>query len=136
MRPKNLIPLAHVEHGWVFGNSIAVFGEDIGELVHVPIDELDRYYTLPFGVVIAPDKSAAYVSTTGSDSVTVIDITRLLAFLRAASPRARARWPTTCRPRPTTSRRASRWAARPKGSRSRPMASSYTWPIAWTTPFR
>ena len=26
LRPKNLIPLAHVEHGWVFGNSLAVFG--------------------------------------------------------------------------------------------------------------
>jgi YVTN family beta-propeller protein len=31
MRPKNLIPLAHVEHGWVFGDSLAVFGEDVGE---------------------------------------------------------------------------------------------------------
>ena len=24
LRPKNLLPLAHVEHGWVFGNSISV----------------------------------------------------------------------------------------------------------------
>ncbi len=89
MRPKNLVPLAHVEHGWVFGNSISVFGEDVGELVQIPIDELDRYFTPPFGVVMAPDKSAAYVSTTGSDSVTVIDIRRLLEFLRAAPPPAR-----------------------------------------------
>ena len=29
LRPKNLIPLAHVEHGWVFGNSISVFGADV-----------------------------------------------------------------------------------------------------------
>ena len=28
LRPKNLIPLAHVEHGWVFGNSLSVFGAD------------------------------------------------------------------------------------------------------------
>ena len=28
LRPKNLIPLAHVEHGWVFGNSLSVFGPD------------------------------------------------------------------------------------------------------------
>ena len=27
LRPKNLIPLAHVEHGWVFGNSLSVFGD-------------------------------------------------------------------------------------------------------------
>lgn len=82
MRPKNLIPLAHVEHGWVIGNSISIFGEDVGEVVQVPIDELDRYYTPPFDIVLTPDKSTAYVSTTGSDSVTVIDVRRLLAFVR------------------------------------------------------
>ena len=89
MRPKNLIPLAHVEHGWVFGNSISLFGEDVGGMVDVPIDELDRYFTPPFGIVIAPDKSMAYVSTTGSDSVTVIDIRRLLEFVRSKSPAER-----------------------------------------------
>ena len=89
LRPKNLIPLAHVEHGWVMGNSLSVFGEDIGEVVQVSIDELDRYYTPPFGVAIAPDKSFAYISTTGSDSVTVIDLGALVRFIRAASPEER-----------------------------------------------
>jgi YVTN family beta-propeller protein len=89
MRPKNLIPLAHVEHGWVIGNALAVFGEDVGEVVQVSIDELDRYFTPPFGVVMAPDKSAAYISTTGSDSVTVIEPARLVRFIRAASPAER-----------------------------------------------
>jgi YVTN family beta-propeller protein len=82
MRPKNLPPLAHVEHGAAFTNSIAVFGKDIGGVVHVPIDELDRYFTPPFAVAIAPDRRFAYVSTTGSDSVTVIDIGRMLAYVR------------------------------------------------------
>lgn len=85
LRPKNLIPLAHVEHGWVMGNSLAVFGSDVGGVVQVPLDELDRYYTPPFGVAVAPDKSMAYVSTTGSDSVTVVDVARLLRFI-AATP--------------------------------------------------
>ncbi len=89
IRPKNLVPLAHVEHGWVIGNSISVFGEDVGEVVQVPIDELDRYYTPPFAIAIAPDKSVAYVSTTGSDSVTVIDIGRLMKFLRTLGPAER-----------------------------------------------
>ena len=89
LRPKNLVPLAHVEHGWVFGNSVSLFGQDVGEPVQIPIDELDRYFTPPFGIALAQDKSAAYVSTTGSDSVTVIDIARLLAFVRAASPAER-----------------------------------------------
>ena len=62
LRPKNLIPLAHVEHGWVFGNSLSVFGEEIGEAVQLPLDELDRYFTPPFAVAISPDKSAALSS--------------------------------------------------------------------------
>src|SRR5262249_18593308 len=64
-------------------NSLAVFGDDIGGVVQVPIDELDRYYTPPFGVAIARDKSAAYVSTTGSDSVTVVDLAKLVKFIRS-----------------------------------------------------
>ena len=30
LRPKNLIPLAHVEHGWAFGNSLLLFGARCG----------------------------------------------------------------------------------------------------------
>ena len=89
LRPKNLVPLAHVEHGWVMGNSLAVFGEEVGEVVQVPLDELDRYYTPPFGVAISPDNRMAYVSTTGSDSVTVLDVRRLVEFIRATPPEAR-----------------------------------------------
>lgn len=88
-RPKNLIPLAHVEHGWVIGNSLSIFGEDVGEPVQIPIDELDRYFTPPFAVAIAPDKSAIYVSTTGSDSVTAIQTGKLLSYIRSVPPEER-----------------------------------------------
>ncbi len=83
LRPKNLIPLAHVEHGWVFGNSLTLFGADVGGTVQVPIDELDRYYSLPWGVVITPDKSKMFVTTAASESVTVIDVARLLNFVHS-----------------------------------------------------
>lgn len=82
LHPKNLVPLAHVEHGSVFGNSLTIFGQDAGGSVDVPLDELDRYFVLPFGVAITPDKAKIYVSTAGSDSVTVIDVPRLLRFAR------------------------------------------------------
>lgn len=92
LRPKNLIPLAHVEHGWAFGDSLSLFGPDIPAnapdgAIQIPIDELDRYYALPWGVVIAPDKSNLFISTAGSESVTVIDVPRLL---KAAKPRRQA----------------------------------------------
>jgi YVTN family beta-propeller protein len=82
LRPKNLIPLAHVEHGWAFGDSLTLFGQDIGGTVQIPIDELDRYYALPWGVAIAPDKSKIFLTTAGSESVTVIDVSRLLKTVR------------------------------------------------------
>ena len=88
MRPKNLVPLAHVEHGWVFGHSLTVFGADVGAdanvaaggAIEVPLDELEHYYSLQYGVAITPDKSRIYVTASGSDVVTVLDTKRLLAF--------------------------------------------------------
>ena len=82
LRPKNLIPLAHVEHGWVFGNSLSVFGEGLAGVVQVPLDELERYFALPYGVAISPDHSRIYVSSAGSDMVSVIDRARLATFAR------------------------------------------------------
>jgi len=78
LRPKNLIPLAHVEHGAVFVDSLTLFGDDIGGTVQIPIDELDRYYALPWGVAITSDKSKIFLTTAGSQSVTAIDTARLL----------------------------------------------------------
>ncbi|MGP0016959.1 MAG: cytochrome D1 domain-containing protein [Candidatus Sulfotelmatobacter sp.] len=83
LRPKNLIPLAHVEHGWAFGDSLTLFGQDVGGTVQIPIDELDRYYALPWGVAITPDKSKIFLTAAGSESVTVIDVARLLKTVRA-----------------------------------------------------
>ena len=83
LRPKNLIPLAHVEHGWAFGDSLTLFGDDVGGTVQIPIDELDRYYALPWGVAISPTKSKIFLTTAGSQSVTVIDVPSLLKTVRA-----------------------------------------------------
>ena len=83
LRPKNLIPLAHVEHGAVFGDSLALFGDDLGRTVQIPIDELDRYYALPWAIAISPDKSKIFVSTAGSESVTAIDVSKLLKTVRS-----------------------------------------------------
>jgi YVTN family beta-propeller protein len=82
LRPKNLIPLAQVEHGWAFGNSLTIFGKDIDGTVQVPIDELDRYFAMPYGLAITPDNSKLFVSTGGSDSITEISLPRLLSFAR------------------------------------------------------
>jgi len=85
LRPHNLVPLAHVEHGWAMGDSLAVFGEDIGGAVQLPLDAIEDYFSLPFGVAIAPDKKRAYVSASGSNEVAVLDLARLVAAARSPS---------------------------------------------------
>jgi YVTN family beta-propeller protein len=81
--PKNLLPLAHLEHGSAFTYSLELFGADVGKAapVEVPLDELDRYASQPFGVAIAPDKSRIYVTSGGSEIVTVVDVPRLLLYI-------------------------------------------------------
>ncbi|HUV96867.1 MAG TPA: hypothetical protein VMV98_05295 [Acidobacteriaceae bacterium] len=79
LHPKNMVPLTAVEHGAVFEDTLTLFGADVGnQTVEVPLDDLDSYAVRPFGVAITPDKSRLYVSSGGSELVTVIDIPRLL----------------------------------------------------------
>lgn len=79
--PKNLIPLAHLEHGGAFTHTLTLFGADLGTPVEVPLDELERYSAQPFAVAIAPDKSHIYVSCGGSEVVLVLNVARLLRFV-------------------------------------------------------
>jgi len=85
LRPHNLVPLAHVEHGWAFGDSLAIFGDEVNGVVQVPIDELEKYFAMPYAVAITPDKTKLYVSSSGSETVSVIDIRKLLAYVRETS---------------------------------------------------
>ena len=81
--PKNLVPLAHLEHGGAFAYTLTLFGTMIGKPVEVTIDAVDRYAAQPFAVVIAPDSSRIYVSAGGSEAVLAIDLQRLLRFISA-----------------------------------------------------
>jgi YVTN family beta-propeller protein len=84
MRPKNLVPLAHVEHGWAFGNSLSIFGDAVGGVVQLPLDAIEDYFSLPFGVAIAPGQSKAYVSASGSNEVAIIDLHKLVAAAKSS----------------------------------------------------
>lgn len=82
LHPKNLVPLAHLEHGGAFVDSLTLLGTDVGRNpVEIPLDELERYAARPFGVVITPDKRRMFVTSGGAEMVTVIDVPRLLAYI-------------------------------------------------------
>ncbi|HEY6392817.1 MAG TPA: beta-propeller fold lactonase family protein [Bryobacteraceae bacterium] len=84
LRPKNLIPTAHVEHGGIFGNSMALFGPVLGRVVMLPLDEIENYFAQPFDVAISPDLSRVFVSGSGADEVAILDGRRLLETAAAA----------------------------------------------------
>lgn len=81
LHPKNLVPLAHLEHGGAFVDTLTLFGADVGQPVEVPLDELERYASRPFAVAITADKAQIYITSGGSEIVTVIDVARLLHYL-------------------------------------------------------
>jgi YVTN family beta-propeller protein len=82
LHPKNLVPLTSLEHGAAFEDTLTLFGADIGNKpVEIPLDELDRYAARPFGVAISSDQSRLYVTSGGSELVTVIDLPRLLRYV-------------------------------------------------------
>jgi len=82
MHPKNLVPLAHLEHGGAFADTLTFFGADVGKPVEVPLDELERYAVRPFGIAITSDKSRIFITCGGSDMVTVVDVPRLIRYAR------------------------------------------------------
>jgi YVTN family beta-propeller protein len=81
--PKNLVPLAHLEHGGAFAYTLTLFGADVGKPVEMPLDELERYSSQPFGVAITPDKSRIFVTLGGSESVLALDVARVMRFLHS-----------------------------------------------------
>ena len=83
LHPKNLVPLAHLEHSGAFADTLMLFGPDVGKPVEVPLDELELYAVRPFGVAITPDKSLIYVTSEGAEFVTVIDVQRLLRYVHS-----------------------------------------------------
>ena len=85
--PKNLIPLAHLEHGGAFADTLTLFGADIGEKpIEVPLDELERYAVRPFGVADCARQIAHLCHQRRFGNVTVIDVPRLLHFIHAHKP--------------------------------------------------
>ena len=68
LHPKNLVPLAHLEHGGAFADTLTLFGADVGNKpVEIPLDELERYAVAAVWRAITPDKSRIYVTSEGSE---------------------------------------------------------------------
>ena len=75
VRPKNNVPTIQVERGWMMTNGIGIIERrPSGRTVQLLLDEPNVYYADPFDIVIAPDGKRAFVSHSGVDCISVVDI--------------------------------------------------------------
>lgn len=82
IRPKNLIPAVQVERGWMMTDGIGIVERrEGGRMVQLLLDEPNAYYADPFDLVISPDGKRAYVSHSGADRITVIDLDAIRKLL-------------------------------------------------------
>lgn len=86
LRPKNLNPMVQVAQGWVITHGLGMvrFGP-AAPPAQVLLDEIDRYFANPYGIIFTPDGEYAYVSSSGADLVTVVDGRALATLIAKAS---------------------------------------------------
>ncbi len=86
VRPKNLLPALQVGRGWMMTSGIGVLDLRSGSVAQVLLEEPGVFYADPNDIAFTPDGSVAFVSHSGADVITAIDMPRLRALLAAASP--------------------------------------------------
>ncbi len=84
VRPKNLVPSMQIERGWMINHGIGIVRSD-GKMAQLLLDEPNAFYPDPYGIVIHPNGKYAYVSHSGADVVSIIDLDAVRALLDSAS---------------------------------------------------
>ncbi|MCY2989225.1 MAG: YncE family protein, partial [Planctomycetota bacterium] len=88
LRTKNLVPMTRMLQGWTITNGLAIIWAD-GQVDQVLLDEPGMSFPDPADVAITPDGRLALVTSSGTDRVAVVDLTKLMGILDKATPRER-----------------------------------------------
>ena len=93
IRPKNLVPSVQIEHGWMINHGIGIMElKENGRMAQFLLDEPNKFYPDPFDVVISPDGKRAYISHSGADIVSVVDLEVIRELLIEASEEDLLTW--------------------------------------------
>jgi YVTN family beta-propeller protein len=81
--PKNLIPETQIYQGWMvtYGFAIVEQGPK-GRVAYILIDEPNLYYADPYGIAFSPNGRYLYISSSGVDVVSVVDMEKVYALLK------------------------------------------------------
>ncbi|MEN8118257.1 MAG: beta-propeller fold lactonase family protein, partial [Bacteroidota bacterium] len=86
IRPKNLIPSVQVERGWMMTYGIGIIEQSSGKrLTQLLVDEYNSYYSDPFDIVITPDGKKAFMSHSGVDKISVLDLDSVRSILASST---------------------------------------------------
>ncbi len=88
LRTKNLVPMTRINHGWTISNGLGVYWRD-GTVDQVLLDENHLCFPDPNDVAITPDGRYAFVTSSSSDRVAVVDLNKLIGLLKSATPKER-----------------------------------------------
>jgi YVTN family beta-propeller protein len=73
--PKNLVPSVQIEQGWMMNHGIGVISmSGDGKFTKFLLDEPNAFYADPFDIIISKDGKRGFVSHSGADVISVIDI--------------------------------------------------------------
>ena len=89
VKVRNMVPITQVAGGWVMSSGLAISDLKRGEVVQMPLDEANDYFADPSAVAIDSAGQRAFVASGGADVVTVVDLDRLAAWVRKATPAER-----------------------------------------------
>lgn len=83
IHPKSLVPMVQVERGWMMNHGFGVI-EQLGEqrIVQFLIDEPNSYYSDPFDIEVSPDGKRAFISSSGVDKISVVNLDSVKALLQ------------------------------------------------------
>lgn len=86
--PKNLIPETQIYQGWMVTYGVAVLeAKPGGRVAYLLLDEMDLYYADPFGLIFSPDGQHLYVTSSGVDTVSVLDVAEIKRILKIENGR-------------------------------------------------
>ncbi len=86
IRPKNNMPTLQVEKGWMMTHGFGIMElKPGGRTIQLLIDEPNVYYADPYGIAITPDGKKAFISSSGVNYITVIDIDSIRALIEESS---------------------------------------------------
>lgn len=78
VRPKNNVPTIQIEKGWMMTEGIGIIEQvEPGRTIQLLLDEPNSFYADPYDIVITGDGKKAFVSHSGVNCISVIDIEEL-----------------------------------------------------------